>query len=95
MRWFWKWMHKKIEKALRDNETECTIKDNGISLSAIRDDERSMNFSISAAEGGVIYRQSQYDRKTDRRSERVVIIHDSEDLGERVGQLVQMGMMQV
>ena len=59
------------------------------------DNERSMTFTISAAEGGVIYRQSQYDRQKDRSIERVVIIRDSEDLGERVGQLVQMGMMQV
>lgn len=53
-------------------------------------DIEGIRFTLMAAHGGCILQTSTYDQKHDTRNFQTYLITDSEDIAERVGQIVAL-----
>jgi len=98
MKFFYKWLAKKLNKA---NEANLLVGAVGayetIASSKVRAmpspnmlETHGMNFSIHKANGGYIVQYSQYDRRTDRSDNKLHIITDDKDLGEELGKIITL-----
>lgn len=88
MKWFYKWLDKKIKKA-RDSDYEI-VKEEIMPLtkSTRIDNERTMTLNITKANGGWVIEHRQYDKHKDRNNNSVHIITDDKDLGEEMGKII-------
>lgn len=98
MNWLYKWLHKKIENVIREEQsTKCSPKyGNDICLTADRDEGiKSINFTMMFAEGGVVFQQRHYDPVKDRHYTKMFLIPEDQDITHRVGEIVAMEMYRV
>jgi len=87
MKWFDKWIAKKI--AARYEEAIEIRKDSSIQRSDPRlIDARGMNFTVHRANGGFIIETRKYDIKRDQTDNGLHIITDDKDLGEEIGKII-------
>ena len=89
MKWFYKWLGKKIKKA-RENEYELAKEPDimPVTKSNRIDNERTMTLNITKANGGWVIENRQYDKRTDRNNSSVHIITDDKDLSEEIGKII-------
>ena len=57
------------------------------------DDHRSMRFSVQPARGGIIVSVRQYDRQRDENTNTVHVIHDDDEVAEKISQIVSMELL--
>lgn len=88
MKWFYKWLDKKIKKA-RDSDYEIVKEEiMPVTKSNRIDNERTMTLNITKANGGWVIEHRQYDKHKDRNNNSVHIITDDKDLGEEMGKII-------
>lgn len=98
MDWFYCWLHKRVEKALRPQE--LTVSDRGSKYGNVIEDRpgggiKSIDFTMLFAEGGVVLRQSHYDPIKDRSYNKMYLIPEDQDVPTRVGEIVALEMLRV
>jgi hypothetical protein len=94
MKWFWKWVHKKVENSLEVGREQDPKYSNILAPSASRADQ-SLNFEMMNAEGGFVLRQNWYDPVKDRHNSKMYIISENEDVAVRVGEIVQLAILRM
>ena len=91
MKWFDRWLARRVKKVWEDEQTVNTI---GIKAASLVDSDRlgdpALNFRMHRAETGWIMEVHRYDRKTDRNSRGMHIVNDSEDLGDSIAKIITM-----
>jgi hypothetical protein len=55
--------------------------------------DKSMNFTLHPAIGGFILELSHYDASTDRYSQRLHIINDSDDMGDAISKILTLELL--
>lgn len=60
---------------------------------ASSDFDTPIRFSVTPARGGLVVTSRIYDRQKDRQNEIVHVIHDDEDVAQRIGEIVAMELM--
>lgn len=65
------------------------------SSTSIRDSEfdTPIRFTVTPARGGVVVCCRNYDRQKDRSFEVIHVIHDDEDIAQKIGHIVSMELM--
>lgn len=86
---FFTWLYYKIYEAGRKTHVnkELSISD---SPRHIIDNEKTMNFSVTRAQGGWVVEYRRYDNKNDRHYTNLHIITLDHDLGEELGKIVTL-----
>lgn len=85
MKWFFKWLYKKIDSSRDD----LVVQDKQGILGHPRNfSEIGMDFTVYRANGGTLIETRMYDRKTDRNSTGLHIITDEKDLGEEIAKII-------
>lgn len=83
------WFKKKIRNWVFSNDISTSKLVPVRESDSIRSD--GMRFTVySASEGGWVIESNSYDRKTDRSDNRLYIVHDQENLGERMGHIISI-----
>lgn len=81
--WFRNWLHSDDEiKISRDSMTVASS-----------EFDTPIRLSITPARGGIVVTTRNYDRQKDRNNEIVHVIHDDEDVAQRIGEIVAMELM--
>lgn len=89
MKWFYKWLRKKINTIDLGMGTSEMVLSNSIRPRIFIDEHSNvMNFSVSRANGGYVVQFSQYDKRTDRAEPKLHIVTDDKDLGEEIGKII-------
>ena len=89
MKWFYKWLRKKINTIDLDMGTREMVLSNSIRPRMFIDEHtNAMNFSVTKANGGYVVQFSQYDKRTDRSEPKLHIVTDDKDLGEEIGKII-------
>lgn len=93
MNWFWQWMHKKIERSLMEGPSEKR----GLVVATRSQDigsaNNTINFQLVIADGGVILQRNKYDPRTDHSDHKTYLIPDSENVSERIADILSMEML--
>jgi len=111
MKWFDKWLAKKVHKAWDEARSPgfAIGKADTLSISSIvgaktanlvREDRSldanpDLNFRMFRAENGYVMEVRQMDRRTDRHSINMHLITDEEDLGQRIAQIITIESLKV
>lgn len=89
------WLRKKLKNFLYPEDgPECIT--SGNRLIATADDyneDNTLRFSVTPARGGIIVSVRNYNRKKDMSENTVHVIHDDEDVAERVSEIVSMSLL--
>lgn len=109
MKWFDKWLYKKVKHMWEYSKQYETQYDDGqcfptnnratiLGSNSVQQDsismENSLNFRVCSALGGTIVQIThRYDSKTDRCNVVTHIIPDGDDISVRVGQIVSMELL--
>jgi hypothetical protein len=102
MKWFSNWFDKKVHEAWnRANQPKewksmVVNEIGGLQNPTTRggiDMAPTLNFRMYNAESGWIMAVSRNDRKTDRHTEALHIINDSDDMGESIAHIITMETM--
>lgn len=86
MKWFFKWLYKKIDDS-RDDLVAVECKQ-GILGHPRNFSEIGMDFTVYRANGGTIIETRMYDKKTDRNSTGLHIITNDKNLGEEIAKII-------
>jgi len=106
MKWFDKWLVKKIKQAWNDSQRETEDSDakyasTNIGLATVRPRGRgisseeglrsqSTNFALYNANGGTVVELRSYNETTDRNNTVLYVIASDKDLGQELGHIVTM-----
>lgn len=105
MTWFNKWFDKKVYEAWnrasnqpKEKEWKSMVANeiSGLQNPSTRggiDMAPTLNFRMHQAESGWIMAVSRNDRKSDRYTEALHIINDSDDMGESIAHIITMETM--
>lgn len=88
------WLRQKIKNFLYpDNEVELVSSNR---LSVTSDDiseENTLRFNVTPARGGIIVSVRNYNRKKDTSENIIHVIHDDEDVSQRVAEIVSLSLL--
>lgn len=92
-KWLRKWLleesGKQAETGYADRPAINTLSKSNSAL----DRDESLNFSVHHALGGKIVQFTTYDIVSDRRQNKLYVIHDEDDLSNELGKIVTMEYM--
>ena len=60
----------------------------GSKVQSLDDISRGLNITVFRATGGQVIQSHQYDPRTDRTVVNLYVVHDSDDLGAELGQII-------
>lgn len=60
----------------------------GSKVQSLDDNSRGMNITVFRATGGQVIQTSQYDPRTDRSVTNLYVVHDTDDLGAELSQII-------
>lgn len=92
------WFIGKLKRALRDHNETLHWKDSKLaSPMTSSGDSRlrsaGMNFTVYNADGGWVLEYHTYDNKTDTTENRIHIIQDTEDFGDRLAKILTLELL--
>ena len=82
-KWFRNWLH---------NDEDVKVRPDTMAVLGSEFDT-PIRLSITPARGGIVVTTRNYDRQKDRNNEIVHVIHDDEDVAQRIGEIVAMELM--
>jgi hypothetical protein len=88
------WLRQKIKNFLYPEDEVGLVSSNR--LSATSDDyneDNTLKFSVTPARGGIIVSVRNYNRKKDTSENIIHVIHDDEDVSQRVAEIVSMSLL--
>jgi len=93
MRWFDKWFQKQAKRAWEASQQENMIYMDASPKTIGRDspnriDANGINMKLHVANGGYIVEFHRYDNIKDRGFNELHVINDSEELGERLSEII-------
>lgn len=94
MRWFWRW----IEKKIRDEELVKEPMPLGMQYATAMvkgydKGPKVINFSITICEGGYLLQTSTYNQQTGGTESRMLVIDESKDYGEIISDFCKMELL--
>ncbi len=105
MKWFNKWLTKKMKQAWNDTEDQSENEVNYIASigtirpkhqrgSTVKSDDglhsRGVSFTLYNANGGSVVELRDYDPMSDRHTNVLYVISKDQDLGQQLGHIVTM-----
>ena len=94
-----RWFINKLKRALKEHN-EATVHWNDSLTSShpsvsTRENLRSsgMDFTLYNAQGGWVLEYHTYDNKTDTTENRIHIIHDTDDFGDRLSKIITIELL--
>lgn len=93
MRWFDRWLMKRVQNAYNAN----SVSEKEAPIPIQRDDVEdytaaTVRFNITPARGGSVVTVMRYDQRKDHTDRVVYVIDESADLSKRVSEIVTMEM---
>jgi hypothetical protein len=94
-----RWFIGKLKRALRDHDENATLHWSEVSPPAlssssdVRLRSNGMNFTLYNAQGGWVLEYHTYDNKTDTTENRIHIIQDTEDFGDRLAKILTLELL--
>lgn len=94
------WLISKLKKALReDKDHMATVEwgDGLTTLNSVADSHRirssGMNFTLYNADGGWVLEYHTYETKTDSAENRIHIIHDTDNFGDKLSKILTLELL--
>ena len=86
MKWFWRYLFKK----LNDTGNDCEVAPSKHSRLVVSDDypDGGLNIQVKSAIGGKIVIFRHYDQRTDRTNHTTYIINSDENFSESLGKII-------
>lgn len=88
-----RWFRKKVSQALIEND-RCESKPvsdySPLQPNNYIETEKSIRFSVSKANGGMVIETAFYDRIKDRSNRGLYIVTNDKDLGEEISKIITM-----
>jgi len=88
---FWNWVQKKLDN--RPNTVNYPSEKKSIAVGESSMGDRSLDFKVFFAEGGVVVQRYYYDSATDRSSRKLFLIHEDADVAKEIGDFVSMEIL--
>ena len=95
-----RWFIGKLKRALRDHNENAIWNEARVSSSMLVSSTDSarlrsagMNFTVYNADGGYVLEYHTYDNKTDTTENRIHIIQDNEDFGDRLAKILTLELL--
>ena len=93
MKWFDKWFAKKSKEAWENTKKENIYIEKALNtmhdpIPSRVDNEKTMTFKITKANGGWVIEHYQYDKKSDRNKNGIHIVTDDKNLGEELSKII-------
>jgi hypothetical protein len=95
-----RWFIGKLKRALRDHNENASLHWNeAVSRPTLASSHDSrlrsagMNFTVYNADGGYVLEYHTYDNKTDTTENRIHIIQDNEDFGDRLAKILTLELL--
>jgi hypothetical protein len=82
-----RWCHRMADR-MSDNEIKLSKDPRSVNSN------HNVDFTVHYAQGGVVVELSHYDRKTDVLHRSLHVVHDSDDLGQHLSQLIMLERLQ-
>ena len=90
MKWFYKWLGRKIDRAVNDSMTDCVPTPAKARVGRHYEDTNVIHFTVYGANGGKIVETTRYDdRKGSEQVQRYVVGEDA-DFSESLSKIVTM-----
>ena len=84
------WLRKKLRNFLNDD----IIKSSRVEMvSEEITEDNTLRFQVTPARGGIIVSVKNYNRRKDTSENTVHVIHDDEDVAQRVAEIVSMSLL--
>lgn len=90
MRWFNRWLARRVEAAMNDRRGLAIRSEPVPAVDNADLNSRGMIFHLYAAVGGTVIEVREYDPKLDRATNRLYIIPEGTDFNETLTQIVSM-----
>lgn len=86
------WLRKKLRNFLNDDIIKQSRVEM-ISTSEEISEDNTLRFQVTPARGGIIVSVKNYNRRKDTSENTVHVIHDDEDVAQRVAEIVSMSLL--
>ena len=90
------WLRQKIKNFLYPDDEAGLQSSNRLSSVTSNDDyseDNTLRFNVTPARGGIIVSVRNYNRKKDTSENTIHVIHDDEDVAQRVSEIVSMSLL--
>jgi hypothetical protein len=90
------WLRQKIKNFLYPDDEVGLQSPNRLSSVTSNDDyseDNTLRFNVTPARGGIIVSVRNYNRKRDTSENTIHVIHDDEDVAQRVSEIVSMSLL--
>jgi len=88
------WLRQKIKNFLYPGDEVELVSSNRLSVTSDDyNEDNTLKFSVTPARGGIIVSVRNYNRKKDTSENTVHVIHDDEDVSQRVAEIVSMSLL--
>lgn len=88
------WLRQKIKNFLYPEDEVELVSSNRLSVTSDDyNEDNTLKFSVTPARGGIIVSVRNYNRKKDTSENTVHVIHDDEDVSQRVAEIVSMSLL--
>ena len=92
-----RWVIGKLKRAINDHNETVHWNDSKLATISSSGDSRlrsaGMNFTVYNADGGWVLEYHTYDNKTDTTENRIHIIQDTEDFGDRLAKILTLELL--
>ena len=88
------WLRQKIKNFLYPGDEVELVSSNRLSVTSDDyNEDNTLKFSVTPARGGIIVSVRNYNRKKDTSENIIHVIHDDEDVSQRVAEIVSMSLL--
>ena len=98
MKWFFKWIKKKMVEAANDEDRLYQGSEPmklTTAFPSMVESKHKIHFTILFAEGGAVLQQEHYNQHQDMHQQKLWLIPEDQDLATRVGEIVALSMYKV
>lgn len=93
MKWFDRWLMKRVQNGYNSNEVESQKSSLILPSEEVDvDTANTVRFHITPARGGSVVTVMRYDQRKDQNDKVVYVIDESSDVAKRVAEIVAMEM---
>ena len=86
------WFRRKLRNFLDDGDVKLS-RSSVVSVSEEVTEDNTLRFHVTPARGGIIVSVKNYNRRKDTSENTVHVIHDDEDVAQRVAEIVSMSLL--
>ena len=89
------WLRQKLKNFLYPDDEAGLQSSNRLTVTSNDDysEDNTLRFNVTPARGGIIVSVRNYNRKRDTSENTIHVIHDDEDVAQRVSEIVSMSLL--